>query len=88
MTTPILPLTGTGELPSRALTVCCYEPHPVANLFPVMDAIQLAALTISIKAHGLVDEIVLFESGKQPHSRETPSVGARELPEKSYERQQ
>src|SRR6476620_3635608 len=57
MTSTIMPLAVASQLP----TLHRYEPHPIANLFPKMETTQLAAMTIGIKAAGLVDDIVVFE---------------------------
>jgi hypothetical protein len=66
VTTPILPPTGTGDSTSRALTVCRCKPHSIANLVPTMEAAQVIVLINSIMANDLANEIVLFESGRQP----------------------
>jgi ParB-like chromosome segregation protein Spo0J len=47
----------SGALPA----VHRYQPHPVSNRFPEIDAGQLAALTTSIIKDGLLDDLVLFE---------------------------
>lgn len=38
-----------------------YEPHPVSELFPMMDNVALAGLIRDIKANGLQEPIVLWE---------------------------
>jgi len=38
-----------------------YNPHPAANLFPMMGTFELAELAEDIKKHGLLEPIVIYE---------------------------
>jgi hypothetical protein len=59
MTPTVIPPITVGH--ASALTIFRYEPHPIANLLPSMETAQWAALTNSIRASGLIDDIVRFE---------------------------
>jgi hypothetical protein len=59
VTPTVIPPITVGH--ASALTIFRYEPHPIANLLPSMETAQWAALTNSIRASGLIDDIVRFE---------------------------